>query len=387
MLKLATLIIVCVVLCSSTTASGQIDHSEKLYPVLQGGKWGYIDRSGKVVIKPQFDAAHPFYEGIARVMHGKRFTAKEKWHYIDARGNAIATSLPINRAEDFSEGLGAVCLDTQDEVGYLCGFLNNTGDWAIQPKFYSAFSFHDGLARVATKDKTTRTGVREVYIDKTGNAVIDLSVIPTGNSDRFSEGLARFASERGGSDRLLQGFFDKSGRVVIEPKFEAADDFFEGLAAVMHFKPARHPDENHDEDFDAGFIDATGKVVIKPQFEYYHPFSEGVAFVLIRGKMGAIDKTGRVIVRPQYDVPGRTAHWYWQVLDYYPESRPWSFSEGLAVVNRRGLWGYVNKTGRFVIPARFKQAHSFSGGLALVIVGGKVGYIDQTGKYVWSPRR
>ena len=32
-----------------------------------GGKWGYIDESGKMVIKPQFDDARAFFDGLAAV--------------------------------------------------------------------------------------------------------------------------------------------------------------------------------------------------------------------------------------------------------------------------------------------------------------------------------
>jgi hypothetical protein len=386
MLKRLIFVLACLVLVNSS-ARAQTDEAENLFPVIKGGKWGYINRSGKLAIKPQFDAAHPFYDGIAKVMFGKRFTA-EQWTYIDQKGKPIFKGLSVNRLEDFSEGLGAVCLYEKDEIGYLCGYLDRSGNWAIAPKFYSAFSFNDGLARAATKDKNSRTGTRQVYLDKSGSEAIDLSAVPTRSGERFSQGLARFAAATANNKGVLpQGFMDKSGRVVIEPKFEAADDFSEGLAAVMFFKPAKKPDEAHDEDYDAGFIDPTGRIVIKPQFEYYQSFSEGLAFVLIRGKMGAIDKTGRVVIRPRFDLPRRSSHWYWEVLDYYQQARPWSFSEGLAAVHRRGRWGYVNKDGRLAIPARFQEAHQFSGGLALVMIANRVGYIDKTGKYVWRPTR
>ncbi len=387
MFKRSIAFLVCLVaLCASLNTYGQDKASDKLFPVVLGGKWGYINRAGKIVIKPQFDGAHPFYDGVAKVMTGKRFT-NEKWNYIDTTGKPIFKNLSANRLEDFSEGLGAVCLYKQDEIGYLCGYMDKTGSWAIEPKFYSSMSFQDGLARTAARDRNSKTGTREVYIDKTGNEVIALSSIPSQNSNGFSEGLARFAVSVQGKDYLPQGYMDKTGKVVIEPKFEAADDFSEGLAAVMFFKPAKVPDDEKGDPFDAGFIDTTGKIVIKPQFEFYQPFSEGLAFVLINGKMGAIDKTGRVVIRPQFALFEPRPTPYWQVIDYYSESKRWSFSEGLAIVNKLGRWGYVDQTGKFVIPPRFQEAHRFSGGLALVMVGNRVGYIDKAGKYVWTPTK
>ena len=378
---------VCLVfLCVCQGAHGQGKENDGLFPVVQGGKWGYIDRSGKIAIKPQFDAAYPFYDDVAKVMIGIRFE-NAKWSYIDKSGKIISQEQTSNRLEDFSKGLGAACLDRKDEIGYLCGYMDSGGRWAIEPKFYSAMSFHEGLARVAIRDKTSKLGTREVYIDKTGNVAIELSSVPARGSERFSEGLASFSPTVSVEGRYLSGFMDKTGKIVIEPKFEAVDDFSEGLAAVFFFKPAKHPTEANQEDYDAGFIDKTGKMVIKPQFEYNQPFSEGLAFVLIRGRMGAIDKTGRAVIRPQFYLHKEKATPYFMILDYYKQSKPWTFSEGLAAVHRGGKWGYVDKTGIFVIKPQFDGALTFSGGLALVVAGDRLGYIDKTGKYVWNPSR
>jgi len=43
-------------------------------------------------------------------------------------------------------------------------------------------------------------------------------------------------------------------------------------------------------------------------------------------------------------------------------------------------WGYINKVGTMVVPARYEEAHRYSEGLAAVKVEHKWGFIDQTGK-------
>ena len=55
------------------------------------GKYGYIDKTGKVVISPQFDNAHWFQEGLAKVAIGgtRPGCSDGKWGYIDRNGNYI----------------------------------------------------------------------------------------------------------------------------------------------------------------------------------------------------------------------------------------------------------------------------------------------------------
>ena len=38
------------------------------FPILENTVWGYMDRSGKVVIEPQFDYVHTFCENMGRVV-------------------------------------------------------------------------------------------------------------------------------------------------------------------------------------------------------------------------------------------------------------------------------------------------------------------------------
>ena len=61
------------------------------------------------------------------------------------------------------------------------------------------------------------------------------------------------------------------------------------------------------------------------------------------------------------------------------------FHEGLATVRTDDGWGYVDATGRMVIPPQFDAAGAFQGGLAPVRALGKRGYITRTGEFVLAP--
>jgi WG containing repeat len=63
-----------------TVKSAKENSLPQLWEVKINGKYGYIDRTGKLVVKPQFDYGWSFYEGLAQVQVG------QKWGYIDYTG-------------------------------------------------------------------------------------------------------------------------------------------------------------------------------------------------------------------------------------------------------------------------------------------------------------
>ncbi|MGL4567916.1 MAG: WG repeat-containing protein [Fusobacteriaceae bacterium] len=91
------------------------------------------------------------------------------------------------------------------------------------------------------------------------------------------------------------------------------------------------------------------------------PFSDGLAVVEIGGKYGFIDKSGNLVIPAKFD-------------------KAWEFSDGLANVEIDGKWGFIDKSGNLVIPAKFDYTWGFSDGLALVEINGKWIYIDKKGK-------
>jgi hypothetical protein len=81
------------------------------------------------------------------------------------------------------------------------------------------------------------------------------------------------------------------------------------------------------------------------------------------GKHGYIDETGKEVIPFKYD----------EAED---------FSEGIALVRLNDKFGYIDKTGKEIIPLKYDDAFNFFGGLARVILNDKQFYIDKTGKCV-----
>ena len=64
-------------------------------------KYGFIDKSGKVVIEPQFDWVGAFSEGLARVKKDG------KYGFIDKSGKVVIEP-QFDEVRAFSEGLAKV---------------------------------------------------------------------------------------------------------------------------------------------------------------------------------------------------------------------------------------------------------------------------------------
>lgn len=129
------------------------------------------------------------------------------------------------------------------------------------------------------------------------------------------------------------------------------------------------------------------------------------------GRTGYIDARGHIVIRPTLDgFHNEAPHFYEGLAGLGPNGYPlltrkdkkilfagyknvWDFSEGLAaaIPDGESHWGYIDPSGRFVIPPRFPSypqglVSDFSEGRAAIEVEGKLGYIDRTGNYVIPPR-
>jgi hypothetical protein len=347
--------------CMANNRAAQLEPlspGDDLFPVMNRGRGGFIDRSGKVIIPLCFDAVGDFSEGLAR------FERDGNWGYIDTTG-AVVIEPKFPWAEEFSEGLARVQVSGSSlGIDGRWGFIDKTGKVVIPPDYKEGYgeksnigssgtddAFHDGLAKVEVNGKTG-------YIDKAGRLVIPAEFA---YAYPFAEGLAAVTKSQSGHDSW--GYIDTTGKWVVEPHFEWGSSFQEGLAPVSR----KH---------DCGYIDKAGKLVLQPGVSpgekdcatVWGGFSEGLSQCKVGKKYGYIDRGGKVVIHPEYDL---TSH----------------FSEGLAAVKIGDSWGYIDKSGKMIIaPRKLFRAEDFHHGLAFVTTDERDhGYIDKSGTYVWRP--
>ena len=132
-MKLKNLLLASCLLCSTVfDVYGQLIprsyYPSPLLPIAQGGKMGYIDHDGKVVIEPQFSLPSfmgqklltGFRDGLALIKeHGK-------WGYIDLTGKVVIQP-KYDEAWAFKEGVALVL------IGDKWGYINKSGEFIWGP--------------------------------------------------------------------------------------------------------------------------------------------------------------------------------------------------------------------------------------------------------------
>ena len=194
-------------------------------------------------------------------------------------------------------------------------------------------------------------------------------------------------------EREQCGYIDSEGKVVIEPRFEAAGDWVRDIGRVW-------------QNGLVGSIDRNGRFITKPQYPkmsfnagggYSVPVGDkqlltdyalrpltdelwddlkGIKlnrhtrqdpdYIMIERDrlMGLADGKGRVIVPPRYEEIG------------------WRGHEFPLLIKERGLFGHMDETGSPIGSQRWSEAGMFYNKLAYVARDGKCGYVDRAGALV-----
>ena len=228
------------------------------------GKWGFLNASGKLIIPAVYDDANYFNGGYS--------TAKKGSEFVVLNQNGEETKISGNPIDvnEFSEGLAPYRSATKQ-----FGFIDVHGKIAIPAKFESVGFFHHGLAWAKAD------GGQLGYINNKGEWVIKPQFVAGKNFEEVS-GLARvkvddkwvFITAKGDFKKIVNG--------------EDLTDFSEGLAYSR-------------SNGKIGFYDNSGKWIIEPQFDAVRDFKNGFAAAKIGEKWGIINKQGEWVIRPTYD--------------------------------------------------------------------------------------
>ena len=220
--------------------------SAERFPIFHNVKWGYIDRNANIVIEPQFDDTGRFSDGLANV-----------------------------RIED------------------ECGYIDPSGKIVIGLQFEAAFDFTEGLAAVYVVNRSL------FQTESTFQPDLDKGVIPSGLRQQFEyTGIALPQNtlvevvERGSEWTITDPLNEHT--YFVEKDDDALDVYIKGRTQAEKQLPDYKRLEKVGGEW--GYIDKTGEFIIEPQFDNAAPFSEGLARVQIRKRWGYIDKAGQQVI-------------------------------------------------------------------------------------------
>lgn len=330
---------------------------DEMLPIQINGYWGLINQSGRVIALPRFDWTDTGVEGLARA------TREGKTGYI--LGNGEWRFAPTFEYADRFEAGYAVVGD-----GEKFGYIDKAGKARLGPTLDAALRFREGWAAVRIGDRcgfiNTRfepatpmrfTAVRSVH---EGLAAVRLPP-PPGATRPTPSNTSRRRDDK--PNKTADGKTLETDRIGGKPD----------VADLVDDENESPDDATPPPDYSTGawgYLDKSGKLVFHDSsgdIQELGDFNEGLARFRTGGRWGYMDRTFRVVVPARYE-----------------NAR--DFTGGLAAVKEQGKWGYINKHYRVVVPLTYEDADDFDDVLAMVEDDGKFGYIDRTGREVVRPQ-
>ncbi len=179
------------------------------------------------------------------------------------------------------------------------------------------------------------------------------------------------------------GYVDDKGKVIISAIYDAASDFYEGLAVVHKNDSVYYINKENTNTLNKIFADAhvfrDGIAPVKinskwcfmnrqgflysKQYDEINELIDDVYIVKINGKYGALNRFGQILLEPKFEKLG-------------------DFKNGFAYYNENGLYGFVSKNG-IQIKAEFDWISDFDmNQLAIFKKNNKYGIVNSSGKKI-----
>ena len=366
--------------------------AEAVAAVSVENKSGFIDAAGKQVIPFQYFTTSSFSDGVAAVSfsEGAGQQRRSSCGYIDHANNFVIK--PQNKfscTEPFHEGFAAIEIYDERVGESLASYLNKEGQEAVAGRLSVGKPFSEGLALVEDFAKwsfVNKDGETVIDLRRQDRANVLADEYEPASS--FSEGLAMVGITVSGSAGYSRyAFMNRKGRMVFKLRDNviAEGDFHNGRAQVYvamdRIVRVRVEGETFQEKEDMsarGYIDRTGKIVIRPRFSRVEDFSEGLAVVRV-GKGIPLDYWN--ITPERWKEYARNEAKYYSCID----------RNGHIVIQRCGdpltsaeiaedFQGFGRAFGRgFIDGLFFSKTHVRVAGELKTVYG----YMNRAGKYVW----
>ncbi|MDQ6420471.1 WG repeat-containing protein [Paenibacillus sp. LHD-117] len=323
-------------------------------PVMQGGKWGVINKAGHFIVKPKYDEVKWFAEGMQAVKLG------DKWGYIDRTGKEVIQP-QYDETYWFENGMGRI------RNRMYSGYVDKDGNVIIPPEYRHLSDPNNGVTVIGNYYENPY-----LFVNNKGEVInqtnIQLVIGPMERIENY-DGFYWFQDENN-----QWGFMDAEGNVMVSPTYDSRGRFSDGLSLV-------------EKNLEWEVINTKGTIKYKiPEFKGDPTLQSG----------GYSDK--RIVIRT-----GVQDSWEysWIVLDedgevvfraeegeYYNISR---FMNGYASAsNKHGKQVIIDRNGNIVKETDYDLISEYENEIALVFIGesiqtGRMGAIDERGNEIIPP--
>lgn len=340
--------------------------SEGLAAVRISGLFGYVDKTGKVVIEPQFDLAGPFHDGFAEILVGHHTgvvakTGKVVLEPQFARSTPVTGDVLVVRKGQYRQKRPPE-LEELDPFDGLFFEYEPMGLFSLSKGWLTADTYE---FKPFERDHPTYVWARDL------------------NSKQ-----GRF------------GLMDRDGHWKVEPAFDAVQSLYDGRA-VVSIKMKEAGTRRHLW----GAVDAEGRIVIPLAYDWLSYWQQGYSVARLNGEEGFLDTGGNLLggklfKKAERDLQGKPSkvlvddNWFGithegNLIDA-PEEKPYPFKRGepiipskntqckfgASIVSKNGLWGIEGPDGRILVEPKFDAISCFRRGVA---------WVPDTAKHAWCP--
>jgi hypothetical protein len=204
------------------------------WPIRIGERFGYITSTGELLIDPQYEWCEPFFEEKALVMNGGRSG------FIDRSGRVqIPLNLPDGGHEvrsapphafSFCGGMARICERINGDKRY--GYVNAEGQIVISPSLHDNWLFGDN------RGPASFDGKKFGFVDHEGSMVIAPRFLWAWefSCDRAPVQLSQsILKENGKRSRVLRwGAVNPQGELAIECKYQSLSKFQNDVCLALN---------------------------------------------------------------------------------------------------------------------------------------------------------
>lgn len=312
------------------------------------GKWGLINKSGKQILPFIYDDFIDYYNGCAGVVRGYQ------WGMIDKSGNEI-----VECKYDFDSNYDQIFIYKfhynyiRVRLGDYLGLLNTEGKEILPCVYDKIVLLNEGTVIVGYNNK-------EGVIDLTNNGKEVLPIVYDSIKHIDSTHVYLVSKDN------KYGYINDAGKFLLPCEYDLPLESEDFTRTYKVFAVSKNETTYI---YDINFNEIASIRDIKKVYS----IRDGLICARKGNFIGLIDFSDNIIIPFEYQL----------------DSELWGFDDirfccELAEVRKNDKWGYINKSGKTVIPFIYDLAYSFVDGKAIVMNGNawkgyKYGLIDLNG--------